>query len=251
MSDTIHLSGDFYIEPFVNGVSGGIIGPIDVDSLQVKPDANKISVLSKRIGRYGQPRETYFTAKPAIITIKTTEIPPVMLAAAFMAESESINQGSGSLTDEAVTLPAYPKWVSLSKTNLASTGLTVTKDAAPLVLNTDFEINYALGMIRAAANGSVKDGGAVTVSATYNAVTGTRMNGNVQPDVKARLILDGESIIDGKKTILRVPQASLSPTDAVDFMSDNPMEITLEGECIFVDGETAAYYVEQPEETVA
>ena len=108
--------------------------------------------------------------------------------------------------------------ITLSKTNLASTGLTVTKDAAPLVLNTDFEINYALGMIRAAANGSVKDGGAVTVSATYNAVTGTRMNGNVQPDVKARLILDGESIIDGKKTILRVPQASLSPTDAVDFV---------------------------------
>ena len=96
-----------------------------------------------------------------------------------MADAVAINQGSGALADVNITLPAYPKWVDLGKTNIASTGLTVTKDAAALTLNTDFEINYALGMIRAAANGSVKDGGAVVVSATYNAVTGTRMNGIV------------------------------------------------------------------------
>ena len=30
MSDTIHLSGDFYIETFTNGVSGGIIGVVVV-----------------------------------------------------------------------------------------------------------------------------------------------------------------------------------------------------------------------------
>ncbi len=247
MSDTIHLAGNFYIEPFVNDVSTGIIGPIDVDSLEIKPDSNKVSIASKRRGQYGNPRETYYTAKPAIVTIKTTEIPPVLLAAAFMASADTINQGSGSLADVAITMPAYPKWTSLGKANIASTGLTVKEGASTLVLNTDFEINYVLGLIRAKAGGALADGGAVTVSATYNAVTGTRYNGNIKPDVKAKLLLDGESLIDGKKTILKVPMASLSPKNGVDFMSDKPIEVTLEGELLIVDGEAAPFYVEQTE----
>lgn len=247
MSDTIHLSGDFYIETFTNGVSGGIIGPIDVDLLEVKPDSNKVSIPSKRRKQYGQARETYYTAKPATISIKTSEIPPVLLAAAFMAEAGAINQGSGSLTNAAITLPAYPKWAALSKTNIAATGLVVKEGETSLELGTDFEINYALGLIRAKAGGAVADGGSITVSATYNAVTGIRYDGNIKPEVKAKLMLDGESLVDGKKTILKVPMASLSPKSGVDFMSDKPIEITLEGELLIISGETAPFYVEQPD----
>ena len=54
-------------------------------------------------------------------------------------------------------------------------------------------------------------------------------------------------VITGSAMILKVPRAALSPKDAVDFMSDKPIEITLEGECIILDGETAPYYVDQPE----
>lgn len=245
MSDTIHLSGDFYIEPFINGVSGGIIGPIDVDSLEVKPDSNKVSIPSKRRKQYGQARETYFTPKPATISIKTSEIPPVLLASAFMAEVADINQGSGTLTNLAIALPAYPKWVSLTKTNIAAAALAVKLGATSLVLGTDFEINYSLGLIRAKAGSQVAEGGAITVSATYNAVTGIRYNGNIKPETRAKLILDGESLVDGKRVILKVPMASLSPKSGVDFMSDKPMEITLEGELLIMSGETAPYYVDQ------
>ncbi len=59
--------------------------PVDVNSLEVKPDSEKISIPSKRKGKLGQPRETYFVPKPATVNIKTSEIPPVLLAAAFMA----------------------------------------------------------------------------------------------------------------------------------------------------------------------
>ena len=250
MSDTIHLSGDFYIETFTNGVSGGIIGPIDVDSLEVKPDSNKVSIPSKRRNQYGQARETYYTSKPPIVTIKTSEIPPVLLAAAFMAEAVDINQGSGAITDVNVVLPAHPKWASLGKTNIAATGLAVKEGSTSLTLGTDFEINYALGLIRAKSGGAVADGGTLTVSATYNAVTGTSYNGNIKPEVKARLLLDGESVIDGKKTLFKSPMASLAPKNAVDFMSDKPIEVTLEGEMLIIEGETAPFYVDQPKTVV-
>ena len=70
-----------------------------------------------------------------------------------------INQGAGTLTEMALTLPAHPKWVSLGKTNLSATGLAVKEGATALVLGTDFEINYALGLLRATKAGAVADGG--------------------------------------------------------------------------------------------
>ncbi|MFQ2103669.1 hypothetical protein ACK33R_04510 [Aeromonas rivipollensis] len=107
--------------------------------------------------------------KPATVTIKTNEIPPILLAAAFMGLESLINQGAGTLAEVALTLPALPKWVSLSKTNLSATGLVVKEGATALVLGTDFEINYALGLLRATKSGAVADGGPVTVSGSYNA----------------------------------------------------------------------------------
>ncbi|MGY3931845.1 phage tail tube protein [Aeromonas encheleia] len=112
-----------------------------------------------------------------------------------MGLESPINQGEGTLVDVARTLPAHPKWVGLGKNNLSATGLVVKEGATALVLGTDFEINYALGLLRATKAGAVADGGVVTVSASYNAVTGSRIVGNVQPEVKAKLILDGCSVI--------------------------------------------------------
>lgn len=246
MSETLHLEGDLFIETFTNGVSAGVIGPIDVDSLEVKPDSQKISIPSKRKGQYGQARENYHIPKPAMVTIKTTEIPPVLLAAAFMGLESPINQGAGALTDLPVTLPAWPKWAQLGKSNIAATGLAIKEGAKALVVGTDIEVNYALGLVRAIKGGSVADGGSVTVSGTYNAVTGTRIAGNIQPEIKARLLLDGRSIVSGEAIKLTVPRASLSPKKAVDFMSDKPIEIELEGELLAVDGETAPFYVDRP-----
>jgi len=189
--------------------------------------------------------------KPATVTIKTSEIPLVPPGL-----ESPINQGAGTLTEMALTLPAHPKWltlpahpkwVSLGKTNLSATGLVVKEGATALVLGTDFEINYALGLLRATKAGAVADGGPVTVSASYNAVTGSRIAGNVQPEVKAKLTLDGRSVIGGESIILTVPRASLAPKKAVDFLSDKPIEIELEGELLALDGESAPFYVDRPE----
>ncbi len=114
------------------------------------------------------------------------------------------------------------------------------------MVGTDIEVNYALGLVRAVKGSSVADGGSLTVSGTYNAVTGTRIAGNIQPEIKARLLLDGRSIVSGEAIKLTVPRASLSPKKAVDFMSDKPIEIELEGELLAVDGETAPFYVDRP-----
>ncbi|VEG96042.1 Uncharacterised protein [Aeromonas encheleia] len=69
----------------------------------------------------------------------------------------------------------------------------------------------------------------------------------MQPEVKAKLTLDGRSVIGGESIILTVPRASLAPKKAVDFLSDKPIEIELEGELLALDGEDAPFYVDRPE----
>jgi len=153
-------------------------------------------------------------------TIKSTEIPPVLLA-------------------------PWPKWAPLGKSNSAATGLAIKGGATARVVGTDIEVNYALGLVRASKGNSVADGGSLTVSGTYNAVTGTRIAGNIQPEIKARLLLDGRSIVSGEAIKLRVPSASLSLSSAVDFMSDKPIEIELGWDLLAVDSETAPFYVDR------
>jgi hypothetical protein len=242
---TFHFAGNVYINPYENGAYTGLIGPIDVDSLEIKADAKKNTVQSKKKESYGQARKSYWLSQPAQLTLKTNEIPPLLLAAAFMGRETTINQGSGTLTDLAVTLPAYPKWIQLPKTNLASVGFSVKKGAAELAA-TDFEVNYALGLLRATAAGTIADGSPVTVSGTHNAVTGTRIEGNVKPAIEAQVLLDGVNLIDNSPMKLDVPLTSLSPKNGVDFLSEKAVEITLEGEVLFKSGETASFYVERP-----
>lgn len=245
-SPALHFSGNVFLN-----ISGtGLIGPIDVSSLQIKPDADKRTLSSKMNGQYGNARETYYLGKPAQITIKTTDIPPTLLAPAFMGAEVAINQASGSLTDEAVTLPAYPGWVKLSKGNLSSTGFSVKKTSTALP-EEDYEVNYALGLLRASESGSLKAGGAVTVTATYNAISGTRIKGNVKPFVTAALLMDGQNLVDGRAMHLEIPSCTLSPSSELDFLSENAIEVTLAGELQIKQGETAAFYVDFPEPVAA
>jgi hypothetical protein len=248
---TLHFGGSMFINPKVDGVFTGAIGPLEVDKLEIKPDADKRTIPSKKAEGYGNSRKTYYTGKPAIITIATNEVPPILFAAAFMGEQVTINQGSGSKTDLAVTLPAYPAWAELPNTNLGSEGLTVTgPSAASLVVGVDVEVNYALGLIRATKGGAVKAGGAITMGYSYNAVTGTRTKGNLKPAIEAKVTLDGKNLIDGTRVKVTVPLASLSPKNAVDFMSEKAIDITLEGELMIAFGEDAPYYVDELETTV-
>lgn len=246
VSPALHFSGKVFLD--IGGA--GLIGPIDVTSLQIKPDADKRTLTSKQNGQYGNARVTYYLGKPAQITIKTTDIPPTMLAPAFMGTQVAINQASGSLTDEAVTLPAYPGWAKLSKGNLSSTGLSVKKTSTALP-ETDYEVDYALGLIRASASGSLKDGGDISVTATYNAISGTRIRGNVKPFVTASLLMDGVNLVDDRAMHLEIPSCTLSPSGELDFLSENAIEVTLSGELQVKAGEDAAFYVDFPEPVAA
>jgi len=155
---------------------------------------------------------------------------------ALLGDTQVVNSGSGTLTDEAVTLPDNQRWVQLPKTNFATLGFAVKKDAATLVLGTDYEVNYALGLVRALKGGAVEAGGAVTVSGQHNAISGTLVRGGIKAQTRARVFGEGTNLETGKPIKLDIFDASLKPTAALDFAASEFVSATLAGKAQLVAG---------------
>ncbi|MGE6238686.1 hypothetical protein ACLHZX_16800, partial [Aeromonas media] len=75
---------------------------------------------------------------------------------------------------------------------------------------------------------------------------GTGVGGDVRAEGEGKRGLGGRGVIGGESIVLTVPRTSLAPKKAVDFLSDKPIEIELEGELLALDGETAPFYVDRP-----
>jgi hypothetical protein len=110
-----------------------------------------------------------------------------------------------------------------------------------LALGTDVEMNYAAGLIRALPDGAMAAGGDITITATYLAVTGTRIKGGVRSQLKAKIKLDGTNLTNGKSIKLDIPQASLSPTSEIDFMASEFVSGSLGGTINLVQGKAEPF----------
>lgn len=251
MSDSqgILLEGDVYFDRLDDtGNRTGLVGPLNTLQLAIQTPTESVTRTSKKKGSYGAALDEVIIAQPSQITVRFDDQPAELLAMALLGELEAINQGSGDITAQEFTLPANQRWLELGKSNLASQGVSVTDSAnadAPLTLTADVEINYALGLIRARKGGAVENGGAVKVTAQYNATTGSRVKGATKPQVKAVLLLDGRNLATGLPVKLRVPMFVGAPSEPVDLMAAEFVSTTLVGKALLQTGESAPFYLDK------
>ncbi|MCG9722111.1 hypothetical protein [Shewanella sp. Isolate7] len=233
----LFVAGNFYVDRLnAQGQSTGIIGPINTTKLALKAEAEEKVRSSKKKGSYGQALSVVKIAKPCEVEWSFDDQPAELIAMAMLGDTQVINSGSGTLTDEAVTLPANQKWVQLPNSNFAEVGFEVKKDAATLVLGTDYEVNYALGLVRSVKGGAVEAGGAVTVTGQHNAISGTLVKGGINAQTRVRLFGEGTNLETGKPMKLDIFDASLSPTSAIDFAASEFVSSTLAGKAQLVAG---------------
>lgn len=231
------VAGNFFVDRLnAQGQSTGIIGPINTTKLAIKTDADEKVRGSRKKESYGQALSVVKIAKPAEVEWSFDDQPADLIAMALLGDTQVVNSGSGTLTDEAVTLPTNQRWVQLPETNFATLGFAVKKDAATLVLGTDYEVNYALGLVRALKGGAVEAGGAVTVSGQHNAISGTLVRGGINAQTRARIFGEGTNLETGKPMKLDIFDASLSPTAALDFAASEFVSATLAGKAQLVAG---------------
>ncbi len=110
--------------------------------------------------------------------------------------------------------------------------------------DTDYRVNYRVGLLEVLAAGAITDGESLKVTYDHNAISGYTIAGSVQPTIKAKLMLDGKNFADGKAVIVRIDEAVLTPGGEVDFLSDDWTTMELSGTLRTLTGQTSPYSVE-------
>ncbi len=130
--------------------------------------------------------------------------------------------------------------VSASQT-ASSTTITAIRT---YTLTTDYLVNYRLGMIRAVSTGAIADGATVLVNATHNAISGTRIDGATNAQIRAKFKLDGINFVDGLPCIVECKEAVVSSSAAFDFLGNDFGKVPLNGRLKTPTGETTPFTVD-------
>ncbi|MDI3326778.1 hypothetical protein QKW35_20570 [Pontibacterium granulatum] len=242
------LAGDVYIDRLTDtGNPTGLVGPINVTQLSLNTPSETKDRTSRKKESYGQVLDSVVLAQPTEINIAIDDQPSDILALAMLGDLDTINQGSGSVTDTAITLPANNRWLKLPHGNLAASVSAKLAADDSAVSTAAFEVNYALGLIRSVAGGALDTGSetAIKLSYSHNAVTGNRIKGAVRSTIRVRLFMDGKNLATGTPVKLQVPEAVVAPTEAVDLFASEYVSTTLAGKVKLLDGETAPFYLDQ------
>lgn len=237
-------AGDIYINRVEAGVSLGLAGPYYADKFEIKPKVKQVELTSKSKSGYGQVIESVSLQEPATFTVSLNEVNKESMVIALLGTAAAISQTSGSITAEAVTSKP-DRWVPLSKHAL--TGVQTVTDstaATTFVLGTDYEINKAMGWIKALSTGAIDPNESLKVTSTYAAYTGTKISGATNTDIRAEIIFDGINQADGLPVIVTIHEAIIAADAAFDFLSEKFNTVNLPGSMKTPTGQAEPFTVE-------
>ncbi len=222
-------AGDLYISRFVNGAFEPYKGPYECTKFEIKPNIELKELTSRGKTTYGQVIESVALQQPADITVDLPEVNKESLAIALLGSSEALAQASGSLVDE-VIVAKLDAWVPTTKEAFtADPVVTNAGGATTYVLGEDYIVNRDLGWIKALTGGDITDNLSLEVSVPYAAITGTKINGATNADVRARFKLDGKNQADQLPCIVTVHEVVVAADSAFDFLADDFNTVSLPG----------------------
>lgn len=240
-------SGDVYINRIdpSTGNALGVAGPFYADKFAIKANSEIKEKKSKGRSTYGQVIGSVALQQPAELEITLSQTGKDGMAMALLGTASALSQGSGTITAE-VIVADHDFWVPLSKQNFAVAGFSVTHNsgAPTYVLDTDYEVNYQLGWVKVLSTGAIVDGASIKVTGTYAAITGSKITGATQAQVRGEFILDGKNFADDNPVIVRIWQAVLSSGEIFDFLSDDFGSVPLKGKMETPTGRSSPFDVE-------
>ncbi len=223
---------------------GGWGDQLGADKFELTPDSEVKEKTSKKRESYGQAIASVPLAKPTKIAITISAADKAAMAMQFQGVLASYSQGAGSI---AGTITAkLDKWVPLLKRQIVEAGFSLTKvtGSVLMVKDTDYQINYATGEVKFLSSGAAANGDQMTVAGTALAVSGTRIRGGTQVQVRAMARFIGVNLVDAGPMRAEVYECSLRSTQGFDFLADDFNGIQLEGTVVIPAGKTEGFIVD-------
>ena len=221
-------AGDVYIALIdAAGVAGALIDIGNTTKLGIKPASTIKEQKSKKRDSYGQVLETVALLDTAELSATLETVNRVGLRYAFMGEDATYTQSAGAVTDEA-TIAKLDGWVALAAEEITGFVLTNVGATVTYVLGTDYLVNTRLGMYKALVGGAITADQPLLADYTRTAFTGAAIRGNVKPQIRAYLLLDGINKVDDSIGILKVWECVLTTNGEFDWFKDdfNTIELT-------------------------
>lgn len=249
MDDAFLLAGDLYFNPIdnVTGLPLGLTGPFPCNKFEIKPNSDIKEATSKGRETYGQPVATVALAKPADVAIELTKMDAYGLMLAMSGTAEDYTQGSGTVTDQTLSLTAakMDKWHSLGKENIGASGFVVTNNAATTtyVEGADYVVNRVVGMIKPLSTGNIPSTETIKMDFTHAATDGTRILGGTQAQVKGMFMLDGKNLVSNLPVEANVWEVVMKNDAGIDFLADDFGKVILTGRANIVTGKDSPFEV--------
>lgn len=244
----LFLEGDLYVDRWVNGAKAGSFGPLNCTNLTVSKNSNLVDRLSRKRGTYGEALDTVAVPGPTEFGLTLDDLGENELAMALHGSAADTSQGAGSEAAAPVTAK-LDKWVDLPHENYVSAGFTVQDetDTTTYVLDTDYEVNYRTGQIKALSTGSISEDEVLHLTADYNATSGFQVSAGTDSTMIITLLLDGQNKANGKDMTFKVPKGIIALNGDLQLVGgDSFAEAQFTGRAVLDPGESApAYYDEK------
>ena len=225
-------------------VWSGFEAPVDADKFEIKPNFEEKVSVSKSHLDYGQARASVVLPSPTEITIEIAAANAKAFAMQFQGAVAAMNQAAATVTDEAIASAKVGE-NKLVNRNIVAAGFVVenTAGTTTYVMGTDYEVNYALGILIVKSGGAIVPASGLKVSYSALAVSATRILGGRNPQVRCRARFVGKNMVDGSALEADVHEAVLSASNAFDFLATDFVATQLSGKIVTPPGKTEGYEV--------
>ena len=244
-------SGDLRGDRFSSaGAATGFVDWGNATKFAIQEEAEIKTRKSTGKTTYGNTLDTATIKQPAKIMITLDDLNHTNLAIAFLGTSATYTQSASSIAVQTLTTASVlDRWSFLDTEfkNFTAGTVDVYDDAIKTTTyaeGTDYEWDYALGMLRPLTGGAITVDTVVYVDGDYGALAGHTIAGGVQPAIDVAFVLDGKNQVNGDNVDVRVVKATVAPTSEVDFFAEDFNTLELEGELQLPTGYTEAYTVQ-------
>ena len=181
------------------------------------------------------------------LTMDFLELPPSVLAILFAASGVPLSVTAGTFTGVAIPVGVLGTAYNIGHRNIKVTPAAVVKDGTnttTYALGTDYTIDNRIGFITPLVGGTIVAGTTINVAGSFDVLTGTQYDGELNPTVYAQVFFDGKNLITGTDVSMEYYRVQIKAPDAImDLLSSTPISATLTGTPLTPTSKPSAYRV--------
>lgn len=197
----------------------------------------------------GQVLATAVIPGKPMVRFTFQRVSSINMAMAVLGAAAAGSQTAGEVTSaspqDVTAKPGY--YVDLGKAKISDLVVKNSTDTTTYVEGTHYLVDDDLGMIMVLTGSGIDADAVLHCAYKYAAYSYSDITGNSDPNIKVRIRFAGKNYVDGKSLVGNFFQVALRPTSALPLISDDFIEVAIEGNCEIPSSGTTAFTIRRQE----